>query len=131
MGQAQFQSVVGQLNNTLRINRECRFRADTKGSFRLCWCNWSLDCRGSQRSVFTANIFRGSWVERRSQSRKERFEQAVADLDNLNSSLLRRSKQSLILLASHAFSASGSVISIKKPSNSDEFISFKSRKLNS
>ncbi|MEZ9418136.1 methyl-accepting chemotaxis protein, partial [Vibrio sp. 10N.286.49.E1] len=58
-------------------------------------------------SLQTSSEVRG--VERRLQSRKERFEQAVSELDNLDSSLLRRSKQSLSLLTSHAFSAQGSV----------------------
>ncbi|MFA0350598.1 methyl-accepting chemotaxis protein, partial [Vibrio sp. 10N.222.55.C6] len=68
-------------------------------------------------------------VERRLQSRKERFEQAVADLDNLDSSLLRRSKQSLSLLASHAFSANGSVSTHKETVKLDESISLQKQEI--
>ncbi|WP_146455356.1 methyl-accepting chemotaxis protein [Vibrio splendidus] len=109
MEQEQFQSVVGQLNNTL-VNQLASTSSDaTQKAVEALLVQLSLIAAEANEafSLQTSSEIRG--VERRLQSRKERFEQAVSDLDNLDSSLLRRSKQSLSLLASHVFSAQGSV----------------------
>ncbi|MEZ8573502.1 methyl-accepting chemotaxis protein [Vibrio splendidus] len=107
MEQEQFQSVVGQLNNTL-VN-QLASTSNTQKAVEALLVQLSLIAAEANEafSLQTSSEVRG--VERRLQSRKERFEQAVSDLDNLDSSLLRRSKQSLSLLASHVFSAQGSV----------------------
>ncbi|MEZ8500335.1 methyl-accepting chemotaxis protein [Vibrio splendidus] len=111
MEQEQFQSVVGQLNNTLvnQLASTSTSSGDTQKAVEALLVQLSLIAAEANEafSLQTSSEVRG--VERRLQSRKERFEQAVSDLDNLDSSLLRRSKQSLSLLASHVFSAQGSV----------------------
>ncbi|WP_210441944.1 methyl-accepting chemotaxis protein [Vibrio crassostreae] len=109
MEQAQFQSVVGQLNNTL-VNQLASASSDVmQKAVEALLVQLSLIAAEANEafSLQTSSEVRG--VERRLQSRKERFEQAVADLDSIDSAMLRRSKQSLSLLASHAFSAKGSV----------------------
>ncbi|ROR18335.1 methyl-accepting chemotaxis protein [Vibrio crassostreae] len=109
MEQAQFQSVVGQLNNTL-VNQLASASSDVmQKAVEALLVQLSLIAAEANEafSLQTSSEVRG--VERRLQSRKERFEQAVADLDRIDSAMLRRSKQSLSLLASHAFSAKGSV----------------------
>ncbi|CAH6835423.1 Methyl-accepting chemotaxis protein [Vibrio chagasii] len=129
MGQAQFQSVVGQLNNTLVNQLASADSEQTQKAVEALLVQLSLIAAEANEafSLQTSSEVRG--VERRLQSRKERFEQAVADLDNLNSSLLRRSKQSLSLLASHAFSASGSVAIHKETVKLDEFISLQKQEI--
>ncbi|MEZ9350345.1 methyl-accepting chemotaxis protein [Vibrio splendidus] len=109
MDQEQFQSVVGQLNNTLVNQLASTSSGNTQKAVEALLVQLSLIAAEANEafSLQTSSEVRG--VERRLQSRKERFEQAVSDLDNLDSSLLRRSKQSLSLLASHVFSAQGSV----------------------
>ena len=122
MGQAQFQSVVGQLNNTL-VNQLASANSDqTQKAVEALLVQLSLIAAEANEafSLQTSSEVRG--VERRLQSRKERFEQAVSDLANLDSSLLRRSKQSLSLLALHAFSANGSVSIHKETVKLDESI---------
>ena len=109
MEQTQFQSVVNQLNNTL-VNQLASASSDaTQKAVEALLVQLGLIAAEANEafSLQTSSEVRG--VERRLQSRKERFEQAVSELDNLDSSLLRRSKQSLSLLTSHAFSAQGSV----------------------
>ncbi|MEZ9738872.1 methyl-accepting chemotaxis protein [Vibrio splendidus] len=109
MEQEQFQSVVGQLNNTLVNQLASTSSGNTQKAVEALLVQLSLIAAEANEafSLQTSSEVRG--VERRLQSRKERFEQAVSDLDNLDSSLLRRSKQSLSLLVSHIFSAQGSV----------------------
>ncbi|MFA0069933.1 methyl-accepting chemotaxis protein, partial [Vibrio breoganii] len=109
MEQTQFQSVVNQLNNTL-VNQLASASSDvTQKAVEALLVQLGLIAAEANEafSLQTSSEVRG--VERRLQSRKERFEQAVSELDNLDSYLLRRSKQSLSLLTSHAFSAQGSV----------------------
>ena len=129
MGQAQFQSVVGQLNNTL-VNQLASAKSDQiQKAVEALLVQLSLIAAETNEafSLQTSSEVRG--VERRLQSRKERFEQAVTDLDNLDSSLLRRSQQSLSLLASHAFSSSGSVSTHKETVKLDESISLQNQEI--
>ncbi|CAH7143582.1 Methyl-accepting chemotaxis protein [Vibrio chagasii] len=129
MGQAQFQSVVGQLNNTL-VNQLASAKSDQiQKAVEALLVQLSLIAAEANEafSLQTSSEVRG--VERRLQSRKERFEQAVTDLDNLDPSLLRRSQQSLSLLASHAFSASGSVAIHKETVKLDESISLQKQEI--
>ncbi|WP_434568190.1 methyl-accepting chemotaxis protein [Vibrio chagasii] len=129
IGQAQFQSVVGQLNNTL-VNQLASAKSDQiQTAVEALLVQLSLIAAEANEafSLQTSSEVRG--VERRLQSRKERFEQAVTDLDNLDSSLLRRSQQSLSLLASHAFSSSGSVSTHKATVKLDESISLQSQEI--
>ncbi|PQJ64349.1 methyl-accepting chemotaxis protein [Vibrio chagasii] len=129
MGQAQFQSVVGQLNNTL-VNQLASAKSDQiQKAVEALLVQLSLIAAETNEafSLQTSSEVRG--VERRLQSRKERFEQAVTDLDNLDSSLLRRSQQSLSLLASHAFSSSGSVATHKETVKLDESISLQKQEI--
>ncbi|WP_373944184.1 methyl-accepting chemotaxis protein [Vibrio chagasii] len=129
MGQAQFQSVVGQLNNTL-VNQLASAKSDQiQKAVEALLVQLSLIAAEANEafSLQTSSEVRG--VERRLQSRKERFEQAVTDLDNLDSSLLRRSQQSLSLLASHAFSSSGSVSTHKEIVKLDESISLQKQEI--
>ncbi len=129
MGQAQFQSVVGQLNNTL-VNQLASAKSDQiQKAVEALLVQLSLIAAEANEafSLQTSSEVRG--VERRLQSRKERFEQAVTDLDNLDSSLLRRSQQSLSLLASHAFSSSGSVSTHKATVKLDESISLQNQEI--
>ena len=129
MGQAQFQSVVGQLNNTL-VNQLASAKSDQiQKAVEALLVQLSLIAAETNEafSLQTSSEVRG--VERRLQSRKERFEQAVTDLDNLDSSLLRRSQQSLSLLASHAFSTSGSVSTHKETVKLDESISLQNQEI--
>ncbi|MFA0152450.1 methyl-accepting chemotaxis protein, partial [Vibrio sp. 10N.261.46.C10] len=122
MEQEQFQSVVGQLNNTL-VNQLASANSDqVQKAVEALLVQLSLIAAEANEafSMQTSSEIRG--VERRLQSRKERFEQAIADLDNLDSSLLRRSKQSLSLLASHAFSNNGSVSTHKETVKFNESI---------
>lgn len=129
MGQAQFQSVVGQLNNTL-VNQLASAKSDQiQKAVEALLVQLSLIAAETNEafSLQTPSEVRG--VERRLQSRKERFEQAVTDLDNLDSSLLRRSQQSLSLLASHAFSSSGSVSTHKETVKLDESISLQNQEI--
>lgn len=129
MGQAQFQSVVGQLNNTL-VNQLASAKSDQiQKAVEALLVQLSLIAAEANEafSLQTSSEVRG--VERRLQSRKERFEQAVTDLDNLDSSLLRRSQQSLSLLASHAFSSSGSVSTHKATVKLDESISLQKQEI--
>ncbi|MGF1745127.1 methyl-accepting chemotaxis protein [Vibrio minamisatsumaniensis] len=109
MGQAQFQSVVGQLNNTLVNQLASADSERTQKAVEALLVQLSLIAAEANEAFSMQTLSEVRGVERRLQSRKERFEQAVSDLDNLDSSLLRRSKQSLSLLASHVFSAQGSV----------------------
>ncbi|MEZ8946239.1 methyl-accepting chemotaxis protein [Vibrio sp. 10N.222.54.B12] len=129
MGQAQFQSVVGQLNNTLVNQLASAGSEQTQKAVEALLVQLSLIAAEANEafSLQTSSEVRG--VERRLQSRKERFEQAVADLDNLDSSLLRRSKQSLSLLASHAFSDNGSVAIHKETVKLDESISLQKQEI--
>ncbi|MEZ8720741.1 methyl-accepting chemotaxis protein [Vibrio pomeroyi] len=129
MGQAQFQSVVGQLNNTLVNQLASADSEQTQKAIEALLVQLSLIAAEANEalSLQTSSEVRG--VERRLQSRKERFEQAVADLDNLESSLLRRSKQSLSLLASHAFSTNGSVATHKETVKLDESISLQKQEI--
>lgn len=129
MGQAQFQSVVGQLNNTLVNQLASADSEQTQKAVEALLVQLSLIAAEANEalSLQTSSEVRG--VERRLQSRKERFEQAVADIDNLDSSLLRRSKQSLSLLASHAFSSSGSVSTHKATVKLDESISLQNQEI--
>ncbi|MEZ8885511.1 methyl-accepting chemotaxis protein [Vibrio sp. 10N.222.54.F6] len=129
MGQAQFQSVVGQLNNTLVNQLASADSEQTQKAIEALLVQLSLIAAEANEafSLQTSSEVRG--VERRLQSRKERFEQAVADLDNLESSLLRRSKQSLSLLASHAFSDNGSVATHKETVKLDESISLQKQEI--
>lgn len=129
MGQAQFQSVVGQLNNTLVNQLASADSEQTQKAIEALLVQLSLIAAEANEafSLQTSSEVRG--VERRLQSRKERFEQAVADLDNLDSSLLRRSKQSLSLLASHAFSAKGSVSTHNETVKLDESISLQKQEI--
>ncbi|WP_299129101.1 methyl-accepting chemotaxis protein [uncultured Vibrio sp.] len=129
MGQAQFQSVVGQLNNTLVNQLASADSEQTQKAIEALLVQLSLIVVEANEafSLQTSSEVRG--VERRLQSRKERFEQAVTDLDNLDSSLLRRSKQSLSLLASHAFSANGSVSTHKETVKLDESISLQKQEI--
>ncbi|MFA0035929.1 methyl-accepting chemotaxis protein [Vibrio sp. 10N.261.52.A1] len=129
MGQAQFQSVVGQLNNIL-VNQLASAKSDQiQKAVEALLVQLSLIAAEANEafSLQTSSEVRG--VERRLQSRKERFEQAVTDLDNLDSSLLRRSQQSLSLLASHAFSSSGSVSTHKATVKLDESISLQNQEI--
>lgn len=129
MGQAQFQSVVGQLNNTLVNQLASADSEQTQKAIEALLVQLSLIAAEANEafSLQTSSEVRG--VERRLQSRKERFEQAVADLDNLDSSLLRRSKQSLSLLASHAFSDNSSVATHKETVKLDESISLQKQEI--
>ncbi|CAH6957185.1 Methyl-accepting chemotaxis protein [Vibrio chagasii] len=129
MEQAQFQSVVGQLNNTLVNQLASADSEQTQKAVEALLVQLSLIASEANEafSLQTSSEVRG--VERRLQSRKERLEQAVADLDNLDSSLLRRSKQSLSLLASHAFSANGSVSTHKETVKLDESISLQKQEI--
>lgn len=129
MGQAQFQSVVGQLNNTLVNQLASAGSEQTQKAVEALLVQLSLIAAEANEafSLQTSSEVRG--VERRLQSRKERFEQAVADLDNLDSSLLRRSQQSLSLLASHAFSDNGSVAIHKETVKLDESISLQKQEI--
>ncbi len=122
MRQTQFQSVVGQLNNTLVNQLASANSAQTQKAVEALLVQLSLIAAESNEafSLQTSSEVRG--VERRLQSRKQRFEQAVSDLDRLDSSALRRSKQSLSLLASHVFSAKGSVSIHKETVKLDESI---------
>lgn len=129
MGQVQFQSVMGQLNNTL-VNQLASAKSDqVQKAVEALLVQLSLIAAEANEafSLQTSSEVRG--VERRLQSRKERFEQAVTDLDNLDSSLLRRSQQSLSLLASHAFSSSGSVSTHKATVKLDESISLQNQEI--
>ncbi|WP_394138770.1 methyl-accepting chemotaxis protein [Vibrio chagasii] len=129
MGQAQFQSVVGQLNNTLVTQLTSAKSDQIQKAVEAMLVQLSLIAAEANEafSFQTSSEVRG--VERRLQSRKERFEQAVTDLDNLDSSLLRRSQQSLSLLASHAFSSSGSVSTHKETVKLDESISLQNQEI--
>ena len=129
MGQAQFQSVVGQLNNTLVTQLASAKSDQIQKAVEALLVQLSLIAAEANEafSLQTSSEVRG--VERRLQSRKERFEQAVTDLDNLDSSLLRRSQQSLSLLASHAFSSSGSVSTHKETVKLDESISLQNQEI--
>ncbi|PMG37483.1 chemotaxis protein, partial [Vibrio splendidus] len=109
MEQTQFQSVVNQLNNTL-VNQLASASSDaTQKAVEALLVQLSLITAEANEafSLQTSSEVRG--VERRLQSRHERFKEAVANLEAQDPALVRRSKQSLSLLASHAFSAQGSV----------------------
>ncbi|MEZ9535222.1 chemotaxis protein [Vibrio lentus] len=109
MEQAQFQSVVGQLNNTL-VNQLASASSDaTQKAVEALLVQLSLIAAEANEafSLQASSEVRG--VERRLQSRHERFKEAVTNLEAQDPALVRRSKQSLSLLASHAFSAQGSV----------------------
>ncbi|MEZ8351730.1 methyl-accepting chemotaxis protein [Vibrio splendidus] len=109
MDQEQFQSVVGQLNNTL-VNQLASASSDaTQKAVEALLVQLSLIAAEANEafSLQASSEVRG--VERRLQSRHERFKEAVANLEAQDRALVRRSKQSLSLLASHAFSAQGSV----------------------
>lgn len=109
MEQAQFQSVVNQLNNTL-VNQLASASSDEmQKSVEALLVQLSLIAAEANEAFSLQTSSEVRSIERRLQSRKERFEEAATDLEALNPALMRRSKQSLSLLASHAFSKQGSI----------------------
>ena len=109
MKQEQFQSVVGQLNNSLVNQLASADSENTQKAVEALLVQLSLIAAEANEAFSLQTSSEVRSIERRLHSRKERFEEAVTDLEALNPVLMRRSKQSLSLLALHAFSEQGSV----------------------